>query len=59
MVKRMILMLLAVGVVLGGVLVIPAGLLRAVKGKDETGTVALSSGDNEAAAAKAQAQNPT
>ncbi|MCL4784607.1 MAG: DUF3883 domain-containing protein, partial [Bryobacterales bacterium] len=42
-------------VVMGGVLVIPARLLRAMEGKEETGTVALSSADNEAAAAKARA----
>ncbi len=41
-------------VVMGGVLVIPAGLLRLVKGQGEGGEVAVSGADNEAAAAKAR-----
>ena len=42
-------------VVMGGVLVIPAGLLRAVQGKESGGAATFSAGDNEAAAAKARA----
>jgi hypothetical protein len=41
--------------VMGGVLVIPAGLLRAVEGKEEAGAKMATGADNEAAAAKARA----
>jgi superfamily II DNA or RNA helicase len=42
-------------VVMGGVLVVPAGLLRLMKGPGEAGAVAVGGTDNEAAAAKARA----
>jgi len=41
-------------VVMGGVLVVPAGLLRLVKGPGAAGEVAVTGADNDAAAAKAR-----
>ncbi|MCI0623782.1 MAG: DUF3883 domain-containing protein [Acidobacteria bacterium] len=41
-------------VVMGGVLVIPAGLLSLISGKGEAGAVAVRGADNDAAAAKAR-----
>ena len=42
-------------VVMGGVLVIPAGLVYAMQGKEPTGPATFSAGDKDAAAAKARA----
>lgn len=42
-------------VVMGGVLIVPAGLLRLMKGQDKAGVGAVTGADNDAAAAKARA----